>query len=424
MRFTIIAYIFSTAFFLMCDWLTYRILQKDNKKTNSIKMLHIVTSALSMLMITYFYIANSHITEWHDYIVFQNIMLFITILYGAKTIYTTWHYLSANTVKLVKKLPASRHWTDRMNAGKYPVMTRRKFTSQVGIVLASAPFVSLMMGWSKGRFNFETRTQKLYFPNLPKQFDGLKIVQISDLHLGSFNTNYAELENAIDIINAQNPDIICFTGDLVNNFAQETEGWEKVFGRLKAKTGKYSILGNHDYGHYSKWKNQEEFDANFQGIVDAHERLGFKLLRNSAVTLRKQGETIALAGVENWGLPPFPQYGDLAKAESKIPDNTPFSILMTHDPDHWTAEVLDNGRFDLSLAGHTHGMQFGFSFKGMEWSPAKYKFKHWSGLYENGNKYLYVNRGLGVLGLPARIGMRPEITVIELYNGDTKRNVA
>lgn len=417
MQQTYVIFIFVVSFILINDWLIYHILINERHKKRSLGILHLITSAASIILTTYYFTQNTAITEWRDYILFQNIMLFFTILYGAKTIYTAWHFLSAGTVKLVKKLPVSRHWTDRMNAGKYPVMTRRKFTSQIGIVLASAPFVSMMMGWSKGRFNFQTRTEKLSFPNLPKRFDGLKVVQISDLHLGSFNTNYRELENAIEIINAQNPDIICFTGDLVNNFAQETEGWESVFNRLKARIGKYSILGNHDYGHYSKWKNDEEFNANFQGIVDAHERLGFKLLRNQSITLGKDDESIAIAGVENWGQPPFPQYGDLKKTKDQISGSTPFAILLTHDPDHWTAEVLGDRRFDLSLAGHTHGMQFGFDFKGMQWSPAKYKFKNWAGMYREGDQFLYVNRGLGVLGLPARVGMPPEITVIELSCG-------
>ncbi len=417
MNFTLLIYIFVTTFIVVCDWLIYKILLKESKNSRGLGVLHLVVSVASLLLISYYFVQHSAITDWHDYIVFQNIMLIFSMLYGAKTIYTLWHLLVGRAKKMVKRLPVSRHWTDRMNAGKYPVMTRRKFTSQVGIVLASAPFVSLMMGWSKGRFNFQTRYQRLSFPNLPSQFDGLKIVHISDLHLGSFNTNHHELNNAVDMINAENPDIVCFTGDLVNNFAQETEGWERVFDRLRAKQGKYSILGNHDYGHYSKWKSDDEFNANFQGIVDAHARLGFKLLRNEAVTIGRNGDSMAIAGVENWGRPPFPQYGDLRKAESQIDAGTPFSILLTHDPDHWTDEVVGKSRFDLSLAGHTHGMQFGFDFKGMQWSPAKYKFKHWAGIYSKDKQYLYVNRGLGVLGLPARVGMRPEITVIQLTKG-------
>lgn len=416
MRIPLFAFILATAFFILCDWLIHLILRKS-KVYRTINILHLAISITGVSLISYLYIIQQRVTEWHQYIYFQNVVLLLTALYGSKVVYLLWHRFTHHTIQLVKKIPASRYWTERMNAGKYPVMTRRKFVSQVGIVLASAPFVSLMMGWSKGRFNFQTRYQKLSFPNLPSEFDGLKIIHISDLHLGSFNSNHQELNEAIEIINLEHPDIICFTGDLVNNFAQETQGWEKVFNRLKARLGKYSVLGNHDYGHYSKWGSEEELQANFDGIVAAHERLGFHLLRNEAVTLKKQDASLAIAGVENWGLPPFPQHGDLKKASAAIEAETPFSILLTHDPDHWTEEVAGKSRFDLSLAGHTHGMQIGFDYMGLNWSPAKYKFKHWAGLYHHGEQYLYVNRGLGVLGLPARVGMRPEITVIELTRG-------
>ncbi len=416
MKFTLLTYIFITLFLILCDWLIYLILRK-NRVYRTINLLHLLIAGTSTLLVTYLYVTQQRVTEWQQYIYAQNMVLFVAALYTAKVAYILWHRLTHHTIQLVKMIPGSRYWTHRMNAGKYPVMTRRKFVSQVGIVLASAPFVSLMMGWSKGRFNFQTRYQKLSFPNLPQEFDGLKVIHISDLHLGSFNSNHQELNEAIEMINMEHPDIICFTGDLVNNFAQETVGWEKVFNRLNARIGKYSILGNHDYGHYSKWNSDAEFQANFNGIVAAHERLGFQLLRNEAVTLKKQDASLAIAGVENWGLPPFPQHGDLKKASAAIDAETPFSILLTHDPDHWTEEVAGKSRFDLSLAGHTHGMQFGFDYMGLNWSPAKYKFKHWAGLYRKGEQYLYVNRGLGVLGLPARVGMPPEITVIELTRG-------
>lgn len=417
MNFSLLSYILITGFLIYCDWLTLQILTKNFRKNKKKGRLHIILSLISMTLVTYIFVQNSYSLQWNDYRTFQNIMLFVVSLYAIKVIYLLSRRFNHQTAALMKKIPASRHWTDRMNAGKYPVMTRRKFSSQVGIVLASAPVVSLLMGWSKGRFNFQTRRERLTFPNLPKEFDGLRIVHISDLHLGSFNTNHHELASAIEMINAERPHIVCFTGDLVNNFAQETVGWEKVFDKLDAKIGKYSILGNHDYGDYSKWKNDDDYRANFQGIVDAHQRLGFKLLRNNAVTLTKNGESIAIAGVENWGHAPFPQLADLKKATSAFKPETPFSILLTHDPDHWTEEVAGLAQYDLSLAGHTHGMQFGLDYKGLQWSPAKYKFKHWAGLYNLGNQFLYVNRGLGVLGLPARIGMRPEITVLELGRG-------
>lgn len=287
MKFTLLTYIFITLFLILCDWLIYLILRK-NRVYRTINLLHLLIAGTSLFLVTYLYVTQQRVTEWQQYIDAQNMVLFVAALYTAKAAYILWHRLTHHTIQLVKMIPGSRYWTHRMNAGKYPVMTRRKFVSQVGIVLASAPFVSLMMGWSKGRFNFQTRYQKLSFPNLPHEFDGLKVIQISDLHLGSFNSNHQELNEAIEMINQEHPDIICFTGDLVNNFAQETVGWEKVFTRLNARIGKYSILGNHDYGHYSKWNSEAELQANFDGIVSAHERLGFQLLRNEAVTIRKK----------------------------------------------------------------------------------------------------------------------------------------
>ncbi len=416
MKFSLLAFILIIGLFILIDWLIYLILRKS-KVYRIINIVHLIIALAGISFISYLFPWHNQITDWHQYNIVQLVALFLTAIYGGKLVYLIWHRFTHHTIQLVKKIPASHYWTDRMNAGKYPVLTRRKFVSQVGIVLASAPFVSLMLGWSKGRFNFQTRYQKLSFPNLPKEFDGFKIVQISDLHLGSFNSNHHKLSEVIEMINMEDPDVICFTGDLVNNFAQETVGWEKVFTGLHAKCGKYSILGNHDYGNYSKWNSDAEYHENFDGIVAAHKRLGFKLLRNEAVTLKKNEATIAIAGVENWGLPPFPQHGDLQKAADAISDNTPFRVLMTHDPDHWSAEVTEKSLFDLTLAGHTHGMQFGFDYKGLQWSPAKYKFKYWAGLYRQGDQYLYVNRGLGVLGIPARVGMPPEITVIELARG-------
>ena len=314
----------------------------------------------------------------------------------------------------MNKIFRSKH-TNKINNGRYPRMSRKKFLSQVGIVMASAPFVSIMFGVLKGRFAFDITRTRIPFNNLPKAFNGLKIVQISDLHLGSLNSNYSEIEKVIDMINSEKPDIIFFTGDLVNNFQEETIGWDSIFRKLKAPLGKFSILGNHDYGNYSKWKSKDEKKANFEGIKKAHERFDFKLLCNESSVISSNGERLAIVGVENWGHPPFPKYGDLEAAGKNVQD-IPFKILLTHDPDHWDAEVTKKKTYNLTLAGHTHGMQFGVRYKNFQWSPAKYKFRRWAGLYHSGNQYLYVNRGLGYLGMPARVGMPPEISVIELFS--------
>lgn len=282
--------------------------------------------------------------------------------------------------------------------------------------MATAPFVSLLFGAFRGRHAFYTRHVRLSFPNLPAGFDGLRIVQISDLHIGSFGGNRQPIIEAFDIINREQPDMILFTGDLVNNFAGELNGWEPIFARLKAPMGKYSILGNHDYGNYSRWSSKADKMANFDGIVKGYAKLGFKLLRNESVVVSRDGQTIGLAGVENWGTASYPQNGDVDKAAIGI-DGQPFKLLMTHDPDHWDQQVLPQNKFDVTLAGHTHGMQFGIERGNFRWSPAQYVQKRWAGLYREGNKFLYVNRGLGYHGLPARVGMPPEITVFKLSRG-------
>ncbi|MRT92697.1 metallophosphoesterase [Ancylomarina sp. 16SWW S1-10-2] len=291
-------------------------------------------------------------------------------------------------------------------------MERSEFLYQMGLMLAAIPFASILYGVTKGKFNFRIMQESLHFPNLPKAFRGLRIVQISDMHLGSFNKNYEKIEKAIELINEQKPDIILFTGDLVNNFAEETEGWAPVLSKMNAKMGKYSILGNHDYGDYSHWPSAKAKADNLKKIKDFHQNIGFKLLLNETERLKIDEDEIALIGVENWGKPPFPQHGDLDLAMNGNEDLA-FKLLMSHDPSHWDAKVLDTD-VDLTFAGHTHGMQFGIERAGIKWSPVQYKYPRWGGLYNVGKQFLYVNRGFGYIGFPGRIGMPPEITLIEL----------
>lgn len=333
------------------------------------------------------------------------------VLYVPKILFVAFHltediYLGISWA--VKKIMVTKPVIDEA----IPI-TRYKFLSQMGIVLAALPFVSFIYGMVRGRFNFRVENQLLAFPNLPASFNGLKIVHISDIHIGSFKGFEGQVEGAVDMINAQQPDIIFFTGDLVNNFAEELDGWVPILARMKARVGKYSILGNHDYGNYYKWASETEKAENFRKIVGAHEKMGFQLLKNQSVTLTKNDEKIAIIGVENWGHPPFPQYADFDKASSGV-NGVPFKILLSHDPTHWDAKIIGKTDIDLTLSGHTHGMQFGFKFAGMEWSPAQYKFRRWAGLYQEKKQLLYVNRGFGYIGYPGRVGMPPEITVLEL----------
>ncbi|WP_231928651.1 metallophosphoesterase [Formosa sp. Hel1_31_208] len=283
----------------------------------------------------------------------------------------------------------------------------------VGLLSGFIPFFFILYGIFKSAYRFKVYHQKVKFQNLPKAFNGLKIVQLSDIHLGSFNYRYHILGPVIEKINHLKPDYILITGDLVNNYAWELRGWHSVFKNLKAQEGKFAVLGNHDYGDYSEWNSEVEKNENFEAIKAFYETIDFKLLLNTSLVLSRKDEHIALIGVENWGKPPFKQYGKLDKAMADTSD-IPFKILLSHDPTHWSEEVLNQTNINLTLSGHTHGMQAGFQRKSFQWSPIQYNYKHWAGLYKVGRQYLYVNRGLGWLGFPGRLGMRPEITLIEL----------
>ncbi|MCB9013223.1 MAG: metallophosphoesterase [Bacteroidales bacterium] len=292
-------------------------------------------------------------------------------------------------------------------------ISRSDFLLQAGLIIAAIPFLSIIWGIWKGRYNFKVSKLSLAYPNLPASFDGTRILQISDFHIGSFAGNPEMVEKAIDLINRQDADYILFTGDLVNNIATEVVEFIPILKSLKAKKGKFSILGNHDYGEYYNWSSREQLEKNMQDLYGHHQEIGFTLLRNQSVKLQKDGEEIGLIGVENWGLPPFPQYGDLGKAITDV-ENTKFKILMSHDPSHWDAEVRPKSDIDLTLSGHTHGMQFAIRIPGWRWSPVEMKYPRWGGLYTEGKQNLYVNIGIGYIAFPGRVGTPPEITVIEL----------
>jgi predicted MPP superfamily phosphohydrolase len=283
----------------------------------------------------------------------------------------------------------------------------------VGLLSGFLPFFIIVNGIFKSVYKFKVYHHTIASKVLPESFNDLKIVQLSDLHLGSFNYGYDKLERVVTKINQLQPDYIMITGDLVNNFAWELRGWHSIFNKLSAKKGKFAILGNHDYGDYSQWDSPQSKQDNFDAIKQFYVDISFKLLLNESEIILKNTEQIAIIGIENWGKPPFKQYGDLQKALESI-KTIPFKILLSHDPTHWTEEVIYKTNIALTLSGHTHGMQAAFQYKNLQWSPIKYKFKHWAGLYKHNQQYLYVNRGLGWLGFPARIGMRPEITLIEL----------
>ena len=293
-------------------------------------------------------------------------------------------------------------------------MTRGIFLSKMAIIVAAVPMATFIYGMVKGAFDYQVRKTKLKLQGLPKGFEGLKIVQISDLHLGSY-VSVTPLARAVKIILEQKADLIFFTGDLVNNKASEAEPFIDTLKAIGAPMGVYSILGNHDYGDYVQWPSSEAKEGNLQRLIDIHGEIGWKVLLNENVVLEKGGDKLAILGVENWGaMMRFPKYGDLNKAYQGTED-VKTKLLLSHDPSHWRGQVTQEYKdIDCTVAGHTHGMQFGIEIPGFKWSPVQYVYKQWAGLYQHGNQQIYVNRGLGCLGYMGRVGILPEISVFEL----------
>ncbi|MFL2613180.1 MAG: metallophosphoesterase [Flavobacteriaceae bacterium] len=296
---------------------------------------------------------------------------------------------------------------------------RRKLISQIAIGLAAIPFASLLYGMFRGKYNFKVLSYKLEYDDLPEAFEGFKIAQISDIHSGSFD-NPKKVQYGVDLVNAQDADVVFFTGDLVNNRAEEILPWIQTFKKINTKHGVYSILGNHDYGDYSPWESPEAKKKNMEDLKKAQKEMGWDLLLNESRFIEKQGQRIAILGVENWGSGGFKKAGDLNKALSNVAAED-FKILMSHDPSHWEAEVIPHPfNIHLTLSGHTHGMQFGIEIPGwIKWSPIKWRYKQWAGIYEKLNQRLNVNRGFGYLAYPGRVGIWPEVTVITLNRAKT-----
>lgn len=280
-----------------------------------------------------------------------------------------------------------------------------------GIIITTGLFITFLWGYSIGPRSLKSEHIELHFTNLPESFDGLKITQISDLHLGNFH--YKEMfRRAASKSNEFKPDILLFTGDLVNNFASETTNWKEEFLLFNAAE-KFAVAGNHDYGDYYRWPDPQQKQENAEGIRNAFKEFGFTILSNSSSPITRNEDTIFIVGVENWGHPPFPQYADLDKATEGIPDKA-FKILMTHDPAHWQSVVRYKENYPLSLSGHSHGLQWGIKLAGIEFSLIWFSRNNWAGIYEHQGNYLYVNRGLGTIGIPLRIDMPAEITFITL----------
>ncbi|HEK22158.1 metallophosphoesterase [Mucilaginibacter sp.] len=291
---------------------------------------------------------------------------------------------------------------------------RSDFLMKAGILAGAVPLYLLKHNMSKGIYDYQVKNVKLYLPNLPKAFDGLRVGQISDIHSGSFHSVH-NMRGGVDLLMQQKADMIFFTGDLVNSRTEEVNRVVDVFKKVRAPLGVYSILGNHDYGDYGNWPTPAAKEKNMQDMYQAHKNLGWDLLIDEHRRIKIDGQELGVLGIGNWGeLSRFPKYGKMEKAVAGT-DDLPVKLLLSHDPSHWRAEVIPKyPQIDVMFSGHTHGMQFGVRTNDFQWSPIEYVYQEWAGLYREKHQQIYVNVGYGFLGYPGRIGILPEITIFEL----------
>ncbi len=407
-------------FLLLLDWYFYQAISvalKDSSanKKNIVFYSYWGFTAFSFVLFlipTFFQIA-----DWPKFIKVY-VFAFVIMLLISKLIGTVF-IVADDIIRLFRWI--GNFFTKFYSSGSVETIpaeggiSRLKFLNYLALGMAAIPFMSFVYGMVKGAFDIKIHRAKVILPNLPYSFNGLKIVQISDLHLGSFISN-SFIKEAVEVILHQQPDIIFFTGDLVNDYATETESFVQVLSKLNAPLGVYSTLGNHDYGDYSNWKSKEAKEKNLQDLKNIHAQMGWRLLLNEHIALKKGDAEIALIGMENWGGNlHFSKYGDMNLAY-KGAEKYPVKLLLSHDPSHWNLQVKNDFKdVDLTFSGHTHGAQFGIEIPRFKWSPVQYFYKQWAGLYSEGKQYLYVNRGLGFLGYPGRVGISPEITVMELF---------
>lgn len=292
-------------------------------------------------------------------------------------------------------------------------ITRSQFLTQAAVVASAVPFGAMVYGIVSGAHDYRVRKVTVKLPTLPHAFDGIRLAQLSDIHSGSF-FNKTAVKGGVEMVLKEKPDLIFFTGDLVNNESAEVKEYISVFDKLRAPLGVFSVTGNHDYGDYKSWSSQAAKQQNFKDLMEAHRLLGFDLLMNEHRFITQGGSKLAIIGIENWGAGRFSKYGNLEQAYAGT-NEAAVKLLLSHDPSHWDAQVMPTYKdIDVAFAGHTHGFQFGVEVGNFKWSPSQYAYKQWAGLYTEGKQHLYVNRGFGYLGYPGRVGMPPEITIMEL----------
>lgn len=422
-----------TLFTLIIDFYSYQGIKQLTEKYPDFwrklwRRLFWLPSIMVLVLIVIVFIWSEKEVKGSNFKFFYFVTGFIFIALAPKVVFLVFHFMN-DLVRMVKwifrKLTSllTKNENTNFEEQESDKMTRFQFFNQVGLGAAAVTMGATFYGIFKGKYDFRVCEESLIFPNLPQAFNGLRIVQISDAHLGSFLDNsFEEVQGALKRINDLNPDVIFFTGDLVNNLAEEAEPWVSYFSQLHAPLGKFSILGNHDYAEYvydpNNPANAQILAENMLQLESVHDRMGFRLLKNETVELEKQGERISLIGIENWGKGRFSKHGKLDVAMTNMPQNN-FTILLSHDPSHWEAQVLGQQNIDLTFSGHTHGAQFGIEapMLHIKASPSPwFGYKRWGGLYQEGKQYLYVNRGFGFLGFPGRVGMPPEITLVTIFS--------
>lgn len=354
---------------------------------------------------------------YKDMSIRQWIIITVMIIYGSKLLTILVIFIDDIQINARRLIRYMKTRSGEKIPGK-PI-TRSEFFDKTAIAAGLVPFASMVTGILSGAHDYRVIRKTVYLPDLPQSFDGIRIGQISDIHAGSL-FNKTAVRGGVEMMLREKTDVILFTGDLVNYQTDEVDDYISVFDKVKAPLGVFSSTGNHDYGNYRKWSSAAAKAKNNQDMIAAHRLMGYDLLMNEHRLLESGGEKIAIIGIENWGVGPphrFPKYGKLAEAVRGT-EEVPVKLLLSHDPSHWDAQIRPEfPKIDLTFAGHTHGFQMGIEVGDFKWSPSQYVYKQWAGLYRQGNQYLYVNRGFGTIGYPGRVGMAPELTVIELKRG-------
>lgn len=400
------------AIFAFIDWYVYQgiaMLLKNSASwlRNGVKFAYWgLTTITFAVLITY----NFGNPDWFKGQSRSFIYTGIFINYFSK-LFAALFLFSDDLIRLGKWIASYFQKPETSGTGK-PI-TRNEFLVKTAMVAGTIPFLSMSWGIISGAHDYRVRRKTLYLPNLPKAFDGIQIGQISDIHSGSF-FNKTAVKGGVEMLMNEKPDVVFFTGDLVNDQTKEVKDYIDIFNKVKAPLGVFSTTGNHDYGEYRTWPSAQAKKQNFEDLKQAHKIMGYDLLMNEHRMIESGGEKLAVIGVENWGKGRFPKYGDLAKAHQGT-EEAPVKLLLSHDPSHWDAQVRPlYPDIDLMFAGHTHGFQFGIEIGDFKWSPSQYAYKQWAGLYQEKQQHLYVNRGFGFIGYPGRVGMPPELTIITL----------